>query len=70
MRTYLQPRTAAFPFWATVGAAAGIILAAACAQAARIETGPPPEIQLKIADAAAHPHTKERAEALLKQIKQ
>jgi tetratricopeptide (TPR) repeat protein len=53
MRTYLQPRTAAFPFWAAITAAAGIILAAACAPAARIETGPPPEIQLKIADAAA-----------------
>jgi len=70
LRTHLRPLNGAFPLWAAIGTAAGIFLSSACAPAARVEAGSPPEIQLKIADAAAHPQTKERAEAFLKQIKQ
>jgi len=44
---------AGFPFWAAVGAAAGIVLGVACAPAVRVDSAPPPEIQLKIADASA-----------------
>ena len=53
MRIRFWPQRGTFASWAPITAAVGIILAAACAPAGRVETGPPPEIQLKIADASA-----------------
>ena len=52
MRTSYRPRIAGSQFWAAIGAAAGIVAAAACAPVARVESAPSPDIQMKIADAA------------------